>query len=489
MLYFLQSTKNYYSAHALHGAKKHRMRLLFMNNTIFQDSNIKRSYFKLSIPLVLSLVVTLIYNLADTFFVAQTGDTNIIAGVSLGAPVFTLLMAFGNIFAQGGSSRLSILMGENKKQDARRVGAFCFYALLATGIVAAVFMLLFRAPIVSLLGATEDTVLPTTEYFTFLALGAPAVMISFVHSNLLRSEGKSTLSMIGTVGGALVNIILDPILISGLKMGAMGAAIATVIGYVLTDIYYIVVVIRHSEMLSMKLSDALIPLKSVGKIFAVGTPAAIVNIMQSVCVILINQYLLPFGTDKIAAMGIAMKVSMIALLILTGFAFGGAPLFGYYYGAKDRDSLRKLLRFCLVFILGLGLVLAVAIFFAAPALMNVFTTNQSVASDAAFMLRMQVITTPCVGLILLLTIIFQSFGKSVGSFILSISRQGVIFVAVLMLASHLAGYSGILITQAVSDVLSTLIAIVLFRFMLKGEFEEPQKKKASSQQLRLNQAR
>lgn len=194
-----------------------------MDNSIFQEKNIAKAYFKLSIPLVFSMVVTLIYNLADTFFVAQTGDTNIIAGVSLGAPVFTLLMAFGNIFAQGGSSLLSILMGEGRKKEVRRVSSFCFYVLLALGLVIGVIMLVFR--------------------------------------------------------------------------------------------------------------------------------------------------------------------------------------------------------------------------------------------------------TPCVGLILLLTIVFQSFGKSTGSFLLSISRQGVIFVAVLMIASRLIGYKGILVSQAVSDLLSAILAVVLFKVLLQKEFD------------------
>ena len=441
-----------------------------MDKNIFEDSNISRSYFRLSIPLVLSLAVTLIYNLADTFFVAQTGDTNIIAGVSLGAPVFTLLMAFGNIFAQGGSSTLSILLGENKKDDIRRVSAFCFYALLGIGIIVGILMLIFRAQIVPLLGAVGETIKPTTDYYTWLALGAPALMLSFVHSNLLRSEGRSTESMIGTVGGALVNIILDPIFISRLGMGAKGAAIATIIGYIVTDIYYIVIVAAKSKILSMNVTEVAVPGSYVRRILTVGTPAAIVNIMQSACVVLINQFLLPYGTGKIASMGIAIKVNMIALLILTGFAFGGAPLFGYYYGAGNRGMLSRLLSFCLRFILGMALGLTVVLFAAAPPLMNVFTSNQSIATDAALMLRMQVIMTPCVGLILLLTIIFQSFGKAAGSFLLSISRQGVIFVLVLIIASRTAGYMGILASQAVSDLVSAVIAVILFKVMLEKEF-------------------
>ena len=170
-------------------------------------------------------------------------------------------------------------------------------------------------------------------------------------------------------------------------------------------------------------------------------------------------------------MGIAIKINLIALLILTGFAFGGAPLFGYYYGARNREQLTELLKFCLRFILGTAVLLTVLLFASSSLLMNIFTTNRGIAADGAQMLRLQVIMTPCVGLILLLTIVFQSFGKSTGSFLLSISRQGVIFVAVLMIASRLIGYKGILVSQAVSDLLSAILAVVLFKVLLQKEFD------------------
>ena len=163
-------------------------------------------------------------------------------------------------------------------------------------------------------------------------------MLSFIHSNLLRAEGMSKESTVGTILGAVINIVLDPIFISVLGLGAAGAAVATVIGYLFSDVFFAVIVIKKSRMLSVDIRAIKVPPQSVKQIFAIGIPAAIANLMQSVSVVLVNQFLLPFGNDKIAAMGIVMKVSMIALLLLTGFAFGGQPLFGYYYGAGDKNA-------------------------------------------------------------------------------------------------------------------------------------------------------
>ena len=441
-----------------------------MEQEIFAEQNIPKAYIKLSLPLVFSMVVGLIYNLADTFFVAQTGNTDLIAGVSLGVPVFTFLMAIGNIFGLGGSSLISRLLGQQDADGSKRVSAFAFYGSLLTGVVLGALMILFRTPLVYLIGADADTFRHLSDYYLFLSIGAPFVIESFVHSNLLRAEGMSKESMIGTVGGAVVNIILDPLLISGLHWGAAGAAIASVLGYVFSDTYFAIVVYRKSRSLSIDPRKMGIPFDFLRQIFGIGIPAAIVNIMQSVSIIVINQFLLPYGNDKIAAMGIAMKASMIALLVLTGLSFGGQPLYGYYYGAKDRKRLWELLCFCLKFLSGAAIVLSGAVFLTAPWLMRAFVSDAQIIADGTLMLRLQVVTMIFVAIVLLMTIIFQAAGKIVGSFLLSISRQGVVFLVVLFVAVSLFGYMGILAAQAVADVLTACFALLLFYKELYPEF-------------------
>lgn len=437
---------------------------------VFESRDIPRSYLTLAIPVVLSMVVTLIYNLADTFFVARTNLTVLVAGVSLGAPVFTALMAIGNIFGQGGSVLISRLIGQNDTDNAERTSSFCFCITFFLGIIIAFLMLLFRIPILGILGADSETFKYASDYYIPLAIGAPFIMLSFIHSNLLRSEGLSKESMIGTAGGAIVNIILDPIMISGLGWGASGAAIATVIGYIFSDAVFLVMVKRKSRILSVSIRKLKLSSSFIRQIVGIGIPAAIANMMQSFTAVMTNQYLLPYGNDKIAAMGIVLKVSMIALLILTGLAFGGQPLYGYYFGRGDKKRLSELFRFTLVFILSVAVVLTVLIIVLSPFLMGIFMDAENIIKDGAFMLRAQVITMPLVALVLLFTIIFQSAGKVVGSFVLSISRQGVIFFIVLVIGNIFAGYIGVVATQAVSDIITSLIAVILFRVQLSGTF-------------------
>ena len=183
--------------------------------------------------------------------------------------------------------------------------------------------------------------------------------------------------------------------------------------------------------------------------------------MQSLCVIVMNQFLLPYGNDKIAAMGIVLKINMIAQLVLTGFAFGGVPLFGYLYGAGKRSDMKKLVRFCICFLSVFSLVLtAILCLFAAP-LMSVFLKDAAMIAAGAEMLRWQAVSTVFAGIVLLLTVLFQSTGKVAPSFVLSISRQGVAFVAALLVCVKLFAYNGVLMGQAVADVVSAIIAVLL----------------------------
>lgn len=354
-----------------------------MENAIFEEKKVSKAYMKLSLPLVLSMTVSLIYNLADTFFVAQTQNTNIVAGVSLCAPLFTTLMALGNIFGQGGSSLISRLLGKNDTTATRRVSAFCFWGAILIGVLMGFIMLLFRTPLLYVIGANEETFNFARDYYTWLAIGAPALVLSFIHSNLLRSEGMSKESMIGTMGGAIVNILLDPIFISVLGLNAGGAAMASVIGYIFSDVYFAVVVAKKSKVLTLDIQETRIPADHVKDIFAIGIPAAVVNIMSSVSAVLVNQFLLPYGNEKIAAMGIALKVSMIVLLLLTGFSFGGQPLFGYYYGAGDKQRFGELFHFCLKFISGLALALSAVVFIFAKPFMRAFSWITKPSSQTA----------------------------------------------------------------------------------------------------------
>ena len=433
-----------------------------MNEKLLINGNIPGSYFRLTIPNVLSMVISLVYNLADTYFVAAVGNTDLVAGVSVCAPVLTMQMAMGNVFAQGGCSLTSRLLGAGKREDIRHVSSHCIYAGYLLGLVSGIFFLLAGKTILPLLGADADSILYASEYFYWIAAGSPFIVASYVYTNLFRSEGMSKEAMLGTGIGAVINIILDPVFILLLGMGAKGAAIATVVGYVVSDIYCTVVLLKKSQVLSLNLRYFRVTADYEKQILGIGIPAAIMNIVQSLSVIFLNQFLLPYGNVQIAAMGIAMKTLSIVNLVLTGLAYGGQPLYGYFFGAEDRKNLIKLTRFNIKVSAGTAIIMSGIVFAAAAPLIRFFMDDPEIVQSGSIMLRMQVITMTFAGIVLLMTLIFQSAGKIGISFVLSISRQGFIFLAVLFIASRLSGYYGVLASQAIADVISFILCVILF---------------------------
>ena len=429
---------------------------------LFEQGSIRKTYITLALPVTLSMVLSVVYNVADTYFIASTQDTNLVAAVSLCAPVFMLLMAFGNIFGQGGTSLISRLFGKQDTEGTKRVSAFCFYAALLSGAVIGGLMLIFHDPLLSLLGASGDTRKSAYDYFMTLAAGGPLVVVNFIHMNLLRAEGMSKESMIGSVSGLVVNIILDPIFISVLGWGAFGAAFASVIGYAFSDAYLLIVVLKKSRILSVDVRKALIPGKDMLDIFAIGLSAALTNIMSSVSLIVLNHFLLPYGTDQVAAMGIAQKVSMIILLVLTGMSFGAAPIVGYYYGGGKYDKLKELLRFLLRTVGGTAVIMTVILFALARPCISVFLQEEAIISTGVAMLRWYIVTMALAAGVMIITICFQASGKATEALIASVCRQGVIFIAVIAAASAIAGYTGVLAAQAVTDVITIILLGILF---------------------------
>ena len=432
-----------------------------MEQELFARAPIPRAYFQMALPVVLSMLVSLVYNMVDTWFIAQTQNTALVAGVSLCAPLFTLMVAMGDIFGLGGSSLISRLLGQGEEQRVRHVSAFCCYGAILWGVFIAAVMLLFRQPILTLLGAKSDTMDSAMAYYSYLALGAPAIIFTLVPSNILRTEGMAVASMVGSITGALVNIVLDPIFIFGLNMGAGGAALATVLSNVVSAVLFIVLLCTKSLRLSMRLKDCSVQGTELREILVIGFPASITNLMQSFAMTLTNRFLLPYGTENVAALGIALKVNMIVMLILVGFAFGAQPLLGYNYGAGNRERLRGILRFDVLVELVFSVVMTVIFLIFAPQIIRIFMSDVGVIQAGSRILRYMVITMPLMGVILVCTTLFQAAGKAMPAFLLSISRQGIALLLCMVVLSAVFGFYGVILAQAAADVVSVLLALVL----------------------------
>ena len=445
-----------------------------MQNELFESASVPKAYMKLALPVVLSMMVSLVYNMVDTYFIALTGKQELVAGVSLAAPIFTLMIAFGDIFGLGGSSLISRLFGEKREEEAKRASAFCLWAAIGFGIFVTIVLLVFRTPILKLLGTDAATFEYAGEYYTWIAVGAASIILGLVPSNILRTEGLAMQAMAGSILGSIVNIILDPVFIFGLGQGAAGAAMATVIGNVIADVYYIYVMNKKAKRLSVSLKEIKIPGTMIRDILVIGIPASITNLMQSIMIMITNHYLIAYGTDKVAAMGIALKANMISAFILVGFAFGGQPLVGYNYGARNKKRLKEILRFAYLFEAGLALVFTISISVFAPAIIKIFMNQSDIITNGAMMLRFQQLGMVFMAVTLVSTCVCQSVGSAAGAFALSISRQGVLYAISLMVLNSIFGYTGIIATQACADVLTAVIALAIIRKVLGGMKNEIQ---------------
>lgn len=434
-----------------------------MENELFETAQIKKAYFKLALPVVFSMVISLVYNMVDTFFIAQTQNTNLVAGVSLCAPLFSLMVAFGDVFGLGGSSVLSRLFGQKKDQEGKRVSGFCFYSAILFGIVVALIMILFKNPILALLGANQDTYQYAHDYFFYITLGAPIIILSLTPGNLMRTEGLAMEAMIGTVAGSIANIILDPIFIFGLNMQAGGAAIATVLGNLVTDLILVYFILKRSKKLTVDYKETKIPTQYIKEIIAIGIPASLTNMMQSFSMTLMNRYLIQYGTSKVAAMGIAMKVSMIVMLVMVGFAFGAQPLLGYNYGAKNYRRLKEVIRFDFKVEGTFSIIMVILLGIFSKQIVHIFMSDSQIIQDGSLMLICLLLSMPFAGMILIYTTLFQASSKALPAFILSISRQGVVFALVIVIVSTLFGYYGTILTQVIADVISVTMAYIMYK--------------------------
>lgn len=429
---------------------------------LFENTSIKRAYFILALPVVMSMAVTIIYNMVDTFFVAKTGNPNLVAGVSQGAPIFTLMIAIGDIFGLGGSSVISRLFGERRDKTARYISGYCFYASITCGLVVTALMFIFQTPVLHMLGASPATWKYAREYYLVIAGGATFIIFGLSPNNILRTEGLAPQAMIASITGTGINVVLNPIFIFTCGLGAAGSALATVVSNVIADVLMVYYLRTKSKKLTTSIRETKISGKLQREIYAIGIPASVTNIMVTFATALTNRYLIAYGANSVAAMGIAMKVNTVIVMVMVGFAFGAQPLIGYTYGARDERRFRETLRFDLSVVAGLALVLTVLMMVFAPQIIRLFMRDPEIVREGTGMLRWLASSTTIAGIIMVLTTTFQSMGKATPAFWLSFSRQGLIFLIAIVVLSYFFGYTGVLAAQACADVLTLVLAAFLY---------------------------
>ena len=447
---------------------------MLKNIDVFEKDPIPKAVFKLALPTVLSMIVAVFYNMVDTFFVGRTGDPNQVAAVSVATPVFLFFMAAGNIFGMGGSSFLSRALGEKQYDKAKKISSFCLYAGFATGVIGAILMLTFMAQILNAVGTSENTFGFAKSYLSWIAYGGPAIVISTAFTNLIRGEGAAQSSMKGMMSGTVANIILDPIFILDsflgipcLGLGVAGAAIATVIGNLVSILFYFIHVCKPGSVLTLSPKYFAIRNGILKGVLLIGLPASITNILMSLSNILMNTFLVTYGDVAVAGMGIAMKANMLVVFVQLGLGAGVQPLVGYNFGARNFRRMKDTMKFAVLCNTVAGLILTAAYFVFTRQIVSVFIGDEAVIEMGMKMLRALMYSSSFLGILFVLNFSFQAMGKAKESLALAISRQGFVFVPCTIIMNKLIGLEGLILSQPIADIVSIFIALTMFMFMNK----------------------
>ncbi len=440
---------------------------------IFENAPVPKAVFLNIIPSIISMLMVLVYNLADTFFIGQTKNAYMVAAVSLATPAFLFFMAVGMLFGIGGTSLISRMLGQGKKEDARHACSFCFWTGAIVGVIGMVVILVANDPVCALVGATPATEKYVKQYLMIVALGVPFLVIGNTFSSIIRAEGKANKAMMGMILGNVANIILDPVMILFLGWNVAGAAVATVIGNVLSAVFYIAHFMTKGTMLTINPKEYRADNKIATGVMAIGIPASLNSILMSTSNVLVNKLMTVHGDMAVAGLGVAMKVNMVAVMLLIGVGTGIQPLLGYNFGSGNRKRFLGVLRFSLILAVTMSIIMSVICYLGAGPMVNAFLKEPDAYSFGMDFARKLIISGPVLGILFVMMNTIQSMGAAIPSLILSISRQGVLYLPVLFLFNAVFHSAGMLVmAQPVTDYLATALSIILMIISYRKFFIE-----------------
>ncbi len=440
---------------------------------IFENAPVPKAVFNNIIPSVISMLMVLIYNLADTFFIGQTKNAYMVAAVSLATPAFLFFMAVGMLFGIGGTSLISRMLGEGRKEDAKHACAFCFWTGTAVGVLGMAGILIANDPLASLVGATPDTVGYVKQYLMIVALGVPFLVIGNIFSTIIRAEGKANKAMAGMILGNLANIVLDPVMILGFGWNVAGAAIATVIGNVLSAVFYIFHYLSGKSMLTIHPKYYRAKNGIATGVFAIGVPASLNSVLMSTSNVLANNLMVRYGDMAVAGLGVAMKVNMVAVMLLIGVGTGIQPLLGYNFGSGNRKRFLGILRFSLVLAFTLSIVMTVVCYLGAGPMVNAFLEQEEAYAYGMEFARTFILSGPILGILFVMINTIQAMGAAIPSLILSVSRQGLLYIPVLFLFNKIFPSARMLVmAQPVTDYLAVALSVILGIIAFRKYFKD-----------------
>jgi putative MATE family efflux protein len=421
---------------------------------------IPKLILSLSVPTIISMLVTAIYNTADTFFVGKI-STSATAAVGIVFTVMALIQAIGFFCGHGSGNYLSRMLGADNHKEADEMASTGFALAILIGIIIAVMGNMFIEELSFMIGSTATTLEDTEKYMRIILLGAPFMIGQFVINNQLRFQGSAVYAMVGLMCGAVMNMVLDPLLIFGFHLGVQGAAIATIAGQI-TSFFVLYLGSKKGENIKLRLRNVHINGHYLKEIINGGAPSLFRQGMAAIATLLLNKAAGSLGGDAaIAGMSITTRVMMMMMSALIGFGQGYQPVCSFNYGAGLKRRVREGYFFCVRYATAFLAVVAVICFAFAPQIIGIFRDDEAVIEVGKIALRCQAAVLPLDGCVVISNMMLQSIGKGLKASITSSARNGIFFIPLILILPRIFGLFGVEITQACADVLSLVLTLPL----------------------------
>lgn len=429
---------------------------------LFREQSVWHSIFVMAVPALLTIVIMILYNLADMFFIAQLGDSAKVASVSIISPVFSIIMALATMIGVGGSSVIANAFGADDTEKAKNTASLCFFSAIALGVAVTLLLFLFQSPLLRLLGTKPDMWDDSRAYLRVLSGGTILMMIPSTMGMLLRAEGAVRESMTGNLIGTVANILLDPLFILLFGWGVTGAAAATLISNLLSSCYYVIFVKRRATVLSLDPKRALVMPKELIPVIALGFPNAASTVLSGFASTFSNNLLSLHGTDAIAAAAAAGKTCMLITMVQMGICMGVQPLMAYSYGAGNLHRLKEVLRKTALLTGCIGIGTMALCFVFRRFIISLFLKEAAVAAMGEQYMLYVMAGAPFLGLVYISTNFLQATKKAPSAILVSLLRQGLLLIPLLYLMHGMFGFVGLAAAHMAADMGAALIAALVF---------------------------
>lgn len=428
---------------------------------LFASAPVGKAVLSLAVPTVIAQLITVVYNMADTFFIGQLGDPNQVAAATLAMPVFMLLTAFANLFGIGGSSLISRCLGAGDYEKAKKTAAFCVWFSILLSFCYGLLVLCSRAFLLPLLGAGGQTMGYCSSYlFWTVSIGAVPTVLNAELAHLIRSEGYAGEASFGVAFGGVLNILLDPIFIFVFRLEIAGAAIATMLSNVAATMYFLIFLFRIRETTTITISPRCLRLdrEIAAEVFAVGLPSFVMTLMSTLSNLTLNKLIAGYSNEAVAGMGIAKKIDLMAFAIAQGMTQGALPLIGYNFSAGNHGRMRRALRTLLLDCLLVAFGAMALMFFGAAPITRCFIDDAQTVSYGCTFLQIVCLACPTTALNFLCITVFQATGKKLQPLILSLLRKGGLDIPLMLLFRQTVVIRGIAWATPLADAMALIVS-------------------------------